>query len=509
MPPVFDSAEWNATCALRPVTLRNDSTVSVAYFGFTWFILLLTMVYVPVSLIAFIILQRKWVYLKKRSLFAIICAVIGTIAEVCLGPLRDITGRASYPCEAGLWLRIIAMVGLAFPVFVKLIFFRDQLMFAQVFSQLSFTRLQQILNETADKQESRKSVFYRKASHSALDLKSSTVTNDSDTLEKGSTKSGTAVSMNEADIKHAMYRQSLTYKVLVLSLPCLPLIIVGFILEFTLPYYYAGHCIGCDDPVLMIAVLVGTCGFIVLAISITAYALRKNADPLNILYDLKVMCVGASVIGTPGLIGLLFDKQFGNIYDRGVFSWDWLIQLAILWFFTFLCPVPIYVAYKMSVKVNTSGYDLRGLLSDAVFQKIFMEHLVSEWAVENLRFIQQVESYKEHYDVLKSRKERNRVAEQTFRMFIKPGAVLEVNISALKRDHLVSYFSQEPEENAQVSKDVFDQAEAEIIALLDRDSFRRFQITKQFKEYASQNLIIDPNSRRMVVATRIEKRGIL
>jgi len=108
MPPEFNSALWNATCALRPATLRNDSDVAAAYFGFTWFLLIFTMVYVVGSVAFFMSFQQRWVYLKKRSLFAIICAAAGAIAQVCLGPLRDILGRAEYPCEAALWLRIFA-----------------------------------------------------------------------------------------------------------------------------------------------------------------------------------------------------------------------------------------------------------------------------------------------------------------------------------------------------------------------------------------------------------------
>jgi len=401
------------------------------------------------------------------------------------------------------------VVGLAFPFFVKLVFFRDQLMFAQVFSQISFSRLYDVMNESTERRETVNAIFFGRKSLHIADSSNLARISDSD-AEKASSMSGVGpsatASLNEEDIRRAVYRQSMRYKVLVLAVPCLPLIIVGFILEFTLPYYYAGDCLGCDDSVLMIAVVVGTCTFIVTAIVYVAYKLRNTADPLNILYDLKVMCVGASIIGTPGLIGLLFDQQFGNIYDRGVFSWDWLIQLAVIWYFTFLCPAPVFVAIQLSKKARSSRYDFHLLLANVAFQKVFMQHLVNEWAMENLRFYQQVTSFKEHYDSFKNNKERNLIAIQTFHTFIKPASVLEVNISANQRSKLIDFFKHMVPENPEnsplfhVPKDIFDESQEEIFMLLEKDSFMRFQQTAQFKEFAAQNLVVDPATNIMVVA---------
>ena len=402
------------------------------------------------------------------------------------------------------------------PIVYMLNFFHAQLLWSKILATISFNKLQEVLNEAneqADRthQNSRKSIFRSNNNRIADTPRSQPSRDDEVASEKGSVHTSPtrldsgASSFDDSAFAQAMAKRSTKFKLLVLILPFVPPLILCLVLQFTLPYY--GHgCVGCVDEPFFIAVLLATTSIIVSNVFWTAYKLKDATDSLGILKDLRLSVVGAVVIGMPGFVGLLIDVLVGKPYDSGVFSFDWLIALGILWYYVIQVINPVFTAYTNSRRVGGNNkVDFKSLLANLQFQKIFGEHLVSEFSIENLKFFNQVNNFRDHYAGFKTSKQANLVALQTYETFIRPGSVLEVNISSFERERLMAEFQSlvagDGLDVIQIEKTIFDKAQAEIIALMEKDPFRRFQLTKTFQEFASQNLIVNPASNMLVVAS--------
>lgn len=398
------------------------------------------------------------------------------------------------------------------PLVYMLNFFRDQWLWSKAISAVSFQKLQELIGdgEVESPQSKRKSVFSKTNPARIADAKNPPGGPDEENAsEKGSTKSGTRIgsggatsAFDESAFHDALYKQSSKYKAFVILMPLVPPVILGLGLQFGLPYY--GHgCVGCVDEPFFIAVIAGTLNVFVVNIAWTAYALRQAPDPLGILGDLKKMVSVATLIGMPGVLGVLLDTVGDRPYDRAVFSFDWLISLATLWWFFFLCTAPVLTAYWSSIKVRSGGkLSLKPLLSNLQFQKLFTEHLVGEWSIENLKFYNQVNSFRDHYASFRTSKEANLVAFQTYETFVRAGSVMEVNISADQREKLQEEFTklEGHSDVIQLEKTIFDEAQTEILLLMEKDSFARFQLTKTFKDFASTNLVVDAAGSAIVAA---------
>jgi hypothetical protein len=103
MPEEF-SEEWNVSCALRPISIR-PLEISSAILGFNYFLIVFECLFVGTSLIAFPMISKKYIYMKKRSYLAIFLMGINTVWAIILGPLRDIVGAQNFSCDLQIWLR--------------------------------------------------------------------------------------------------------------------------------------------------------------------------------------------------------------------------------------------------------------------------------------------------------------------------------------------------------------------------------------------------------------------
>jgi len=406
------------------------------------------------------------------------------------------------------------------PVIYMLNFFRDQLLWSKALAAVSFQRLQEVLGEqqSQDQQKPRfsmkpvsRTTSAKIAGASGQDEFEETASGKHSVAQSGSRVQSGQSSFKETEFFEIMYKQTLKYKLIVMILPFLPPLILGLVLQFSLPYF--GHeCVGCNDEPFFIGALAGVCLLLILNVNWTAFYLRDARDPLHILGDLKIMLIGAGGIGLPGMIGVLLDEVIGRPYDHAVFSFDWLVSLSIVWVYFSLCILPVIKAYRDSKRVISSRIDFRSLFSSVQFQKLFGEHLVSEWSVENLRFFNQVNAFRDNYPTFKSSKEANVVALQIYDTFIKPGAVMEVNIPATARERLVEDFKMLTHNtkdltSVQIERTIFDEAQGEILELMERDSFARFQRTQAYQDFAQSNLIYDTGNNKMVVAAAVEMKA--
>lgn len=518
--PDIYSEEWNKSCASRPASLRNDSEVSFAYNQFNIFILAFICGYFPIGLVAFWYTKRviKTAYIAKRNLLTMLCALIGVFCTLAVGPIRDLAGRQNFSCPAMLWLRIFGVLGVVLPVSSRLIFFREQMMWAKAKKQISFQRLQRILaGEDNDMSKitvsTRKSIFKpggpRVAGGSDITPRLSIGEEPEKTSEVTSQRSETrkglssGESSDDVDFQVIMRRQTFWFKAGAILLPITPLLLYGVIYQTALPYYRA-NCTGCYEDLIFWAIIGATIGVLVTVVFVVSWMIKGSADPLGLLTEIKWIVVVATPIGSAGLLGNLLDEYIGRPYDHGVFSFDWIILVALIWLWTLLVYVPMLKAYQANQKVSGARYDFMSFLQNPRAYKLFADHLANEWASENLKFWTQVETFKSQYAGFKKVRDSNIVAVQTFNTFIRPSAVMEVNIASSLRERLIKYFEDhekdDPDFNVtKIPETIFDDAQREIYALMEKDSFGRFQNTKQFQEFISVNTTLDQESQRIVV----------
>lgn len=430
------------------------------------------------------------------------------------------------------------------PVALSVINFRDRLTWAKTLDLIAFQKLQEVIYEDHEGLEAkpnltRKSIYYgvknRDTTKSIFDIEAAAGMSDDESNDnrssshspKHATTVVTTSSINEEEFLSAWFRQSARYTLLlVMTGVFVPYVALCLGFNLSLSYLNAG-CIGCREEALVIGLstLASFIWFYVLIIN--AWRIRHVPDPLGILEELKLGCMFSLIIASPGILLLILDDSIGNLYDRGVFSPDWLIVLSVMSLHFFQCGLQVIKALNMirltSSWVRAQTADLKSLLSDPVGQKLFAAHLVAEWSVENLKFWLQTESFRKHFEEFKTAKDANLMAKQIYSTFVKSGAVMEVNIPWEMKLSLKNYFEKHevapsavaavmttavvsmatPGETttlprldtgnlnpAAVSSTIFDEANMEVFLLMQKDSFRRFTTTIAFKNWAQSALTV-------------------
>ena len=122
---------------------------------------------------------------------------------------------------------------------------------------------------------------------------------------------------------------------------------------------------------------------------------------------------------------------------------------------------------------------LETILADPRGRAFLMKHMINEYAVENLRFYEEVQDFKHAYVTL-APAQQVLWAQRIFIAFIPHTAFLQVNLPHQIRFALDSAFANPA--LSTVRLDVFDQAAEEVVSIM-RGSFSRFLRSKQYAEY--------------------------
>lgn len=104
------------------------------------------------------------------------------------------------------------------------------------------------------------------------------------------------------------------------------------------------------------------------------------------------------------------------------------------------------------------------LMASALGQQIFTRFLETEYSDENMLFWHACEDFKKEKKSVK----RQIMAKEMYSMFLIQSAPLEINIDSKARMSLLKKIDQNP------SKDVFDEAQDQVYALMERDCYVRF-----------------------------------
>ena len=404
------------------------------------------------------------------------------------------------------------------PISTRLIFFREQMLWSKAKKSISFQKLQEIIaSETVMPTPSpRKSIFRAAIPINArvsgiTDLvpsssddaeRQSEATSQLSSERKGLSSNS---SQNEEQFERIMKRQSFAFKATVTLIPCIPLLVFGLVYQLALPYMVKG-CVGCNEDLTFYMIIMATVFGLIAVVVITGYLVRNSPDPLGLLFEIKWILIICTPLAGVGMLLLIIDDYIGRPNDRGVFSFDWMVIIALVIMYTWLAYVPLLIAYRMNQKVAGARYEFASFLNNPKAYKLFAEHLANEWAVENIKFWSQVESFRGQYAHFKKIKDGNLVAVQTYNTFIKPGALMDVNIPSVMRDDLIRKFENHAVDDPDFTKKaipstIFDDAQKEIFALMEKDSFQRWQNTKTFKEFVAGNTVLDANKQRLIVVT--------
>jgi hypothetical protein len=295
---------------------------------------------------------------------------------------------------------------------------------------------------------------------------------------------------DEDVFKSAWYRTRAEYNFFVfLGGLCLPVLAPSLVIQLVLPYL--GHgCVGCYEPAYLLATYTGLGVCWSIFAGKVAWSLRKAADPLNQIQDIKYGLSCGLAIGGVGLLLLIFDQIIGKPHDLGLYDADWFVLVGNWLTYFFFGPYPMYIAISRSRRKHQTHINFKALLPDDQFQRIFMQHLVSEWSVENLKFWVQVNTFRKHFSNMKQVSKDRHAAKQLFETFVNRGGVLEVNLPDNVRIELENIFE---DDTHPITQDVFDKAQHETETLMECDSFNRFRESKTFKEWAKDHLIEEEN----------------
>jgi regulator of G-protein signaling len=123
-----------------------------------------------------------------------------------------------------------------------------------------------------------------------------------------------------------------------------------------------------------------------------------------------------------------------------------------------------------------SRIDLETLLGSQPGVDSFMQHLKNEYSQENLEFWLAVKQFRED--------PTHKRASELYNQFVKQGADTEINIPYNIRERVEADMKVWAG-SSQVSRTIFDEAQREILILMQRDSLPRYQNSNLFRSFRS------------------------
>jgi len=211
------------------------------------------------------------------------------------------------------------------------------------------------------------------------------------------------------------------------------------------------------------------------------YASRLNRgapDPFHLLEEIQRSMLFPAFLGVSGAVLGYFDPGNFNEKDPITWSWGFFADIAVYLFMLNSYPYQIYKSYRMEREGNTH-YRLSDILKDDTGAKLFEQHLLNEFSVENLTFWKTVKRWKEKFDET-PRDIRKIEAENIIRRWIDEGGLFQLNISSGLFNKVKNRFTNE----ILVAKDLFDEIQRDIYRLMESDSFRRFVDSPMFQQFA-------------------------
>lgn len=409
--------------------------------------------YVLATLAAWWALSRRHVALRKRSLTLVALSAAGGWLMVLQGPLRAAVGAATFPCALLLWAGAGTTVVTVAPMVLYLARFYDAYTLNVRLAAVDAASLHRAVMTSATPRRVTRaaSVRFRYGPSDVADTASVSPSTD------GSAATGAALA-------NLLWRAGDAHVLRLMAAVCAPVVVATVALNAAVPYYAPG-CVGCEIGLLAFGVFL-TEGLYLFALGAWfAYKVRALPDPLGIVRDLVLALSAGGAVGFPGFVLVVADP--GGLYADKIVNWQWLLCLACAAFHTVLCTANVVRAALGRDRLPAHGSleDFRRLLGDPAVRAAFRDYCASEWAAENLRFLDAVALYK-----ATTPKARAREAAFVVAAFVQPDAPLQINIPHRMRLATEEAAAGQPAPDA----DCFDAAAAEVVRVLYQDTFPRF-----------------------------------
>jgi len=462
-------------------------------------------VYVLVGLLLFAMLRGHHEFLRKRGYFGQVLCGASTLLQLIVIALREAIGRTNFSCDWYMVLSLLAVPLFAGPSLGRLANFSlmlrkakqqakfddemivkvDPTLFASSRRALRAALGGSVVAAPGDAGgASSRRMMVQAAARSinpAPVLKAGLVQLREALVHASSRKPvvepAPAEETNLARLIRARLLTSVTAEFIVFFIVSLPFFISIAIIFSVNPFYGRG-CVGCTLYKSEEYLFIGQ--FVVIA-SITLalwYPVRHADDPLLIVWEVKWTGIFA---GTGAIVGFVVDTfDPYHLAASGVMTWGWIVLAGMFAAFFMVTYWPMYHARKMSMQFetgvgSTSGESLDTVLADPLLKSAFAVHLVHEFAIESLRFWETASTWKNTYEANALR--RDAMAEVIYETFVAPGSTMEINISYAQRGKTEANLDKET-----IMPDCFDDALAEVYALMARDSFPRFVKSEAYRE---------------------------
>ncbi|KAH9249638.1 hypothetical protein BASA81_012607 [Batrachochytrium salamandrivorans] len=168
----------------------------------------------------------------------------------------------------------------------------------------------------------------------------------------------------------------------------------------------------------------------------------KFADEHGVFFEMKL---NYWVAGAPLLpIAIVWTVDPGQLELHRQFAYEWLVQIQMLVFWWVSVGMQLVQVWRFPVgdrDTRTTPKPQATLTSEDLCNPQFEAHMIRQLAVEHLYFLQDVHSFQLYYRD-KSESWRKQKIQLLFNTYIKPGAVLEINISDQIRRQITTNFQQ-------------------------------------------------------------------
>jgi hypothetical protein len=401
---------------------------------------------------AFLSVQQSSVLLRQRSLEPLAISCLGCVALWIAIPLRDSIGPTSFPCVAAGFFDYLSLPLLAVPLVLRLVIHDN-------------ARLERDLRTKNIGIRESQMIFEPDFSSMRAFVKRGLLGHDDE----------------ETKYKALVFAASKMHIALWVTIACAPFVI-GFFVSLGTRQAWIQNCNACElgQPEAI---------FLVLAISLVlaggvykARHVSKHPDPLGLVQEFYLAFFSFYVLVLTSLILYLIDPNGVSVTQRA-FNWRWiglLGALALLYF----SSAHLVFTVRFAVTLTTRAFDetdrLKDLRANKEMFNLFKEHMKKEMSDEAIKFILDVDAWK---DVFKRKKEgRQREARIIYDTYIIRKARLEINIPSIIRDTLARDFNK-----GNVALTVFDTAYKEVVHLLMSDSLPRFMATPAYLDFISQS----------------------
>jgi len=446
---------------------------SASYENFVIAFIAIYQLYWVITIVIFRYLQSHEVQFRIQPLWLIIFQSFSPIVLIIVGPLRDVTGRENWNCDAYLWFRMFLSPITTIAVLLRVYDFYSRLKLHELIALAKLETLHQVGQEIGQRTN-----FHSLDDEEAMSKASQSKRPSADTLRN-----------------QLKYTSVLWYAAIIL------LNVTGAVCFNVLIYaiypYYAKGCTGCMlGPVEFVISSISGWISLPFAMKFLLY-LSLKGDSFMFLKEILYTILVASM--TYPFIALLGADPWLLLTVTGKISWEWFtfIGCASLHFIPVTMPLIRHFLRKtkfQKIDFNAITDEMLAVIRTKGGMDSFMQHLVAEYSTEHLRFYDEVYHFRLAYNQI-SAEQRVLMATTIYETFIPDSAFLQINVSGSLRLELTKFFTQPYDViRDSLTVDVFAKAEKEMVGML-RDAFMRYKQTALYHNFLSNRktiLLVSP-----------------